>query len=119
MPSRSSETPLVQVTILVEAAAAAVGGSDADLARRLAGFGLDPVNTAKRVARWRKGENAPEYAATLALLRVAGWLDQSAIRRDLAGVEHAEALAGLEQAESLARDQAERQERARGNRKSA
>jgi hypothetical protein len=77
------------------------------------------ASATSNISKWRRGRNAPDFAATWEMLAAAGWLDGGAIRRRLSEEEGAEVQAGLAQAEARARDQAERQERARDKRRSA
>jgi hypothetical protein len=89
--------------------------TDADL---VAAMGWRATATSN-ISKWRRGLNAPDFEATWEMLAAAGWLDPEAIRRRLSKEEGAEVQAELAQLEARARDQAERQERARDKRKSA
>lgn len=71
--------------------------TDADLARRLSDYGLDAVSTTRSIPRWRKGESQPQYAATLALLALAGWLNEDLMAAGLAAGEAARAEAMAEE----------------------
>jgi hypothetical protein len=57
---------------LFAAALAAVNGDELELARRL---GYTNVNSAGRqFNRWRAGKSGMDFAHTIALLEIAGWL---------------------------------------------
>jgi hypothetical protein len=102
---RNGDEALFDAAALAAIAVALAGGRPVDLARELGTHGIDQMHLARRLGRWLNGENAPEYAPTLAMLLVAGWLDPAAIRR--AGSPQAEALAVLAE-EALLRAAAHR-----------
>jgi hypothetical protein len=99
---------------LVQAAKIAIGDErDAELARRLGDYGLDPINTARSIMRWKTGETQPEYAAAIALLDLAGWLDETAIRRAQGRAEAEAALQTEERARRLAERESSPQHKSR------
>lgn len=110
MPRQSRVTTHISPDVLVEAAKKAIGDDrDTELARRLAAYGLDPISTTTAVARWRKGTNQPEYAATIALLDLAGWLDDRAIRKVTAAEQASKAVASQEAQAARLREGGRRQ----------
>jgi hypothetical protein len=104
---------LSPVTLVQAAKIAIADDRDAELARRLADYGLDPINTARSIMRWKNGETQPEYAATLALLDLAGWLDEDAIRRTRGRAEAEAATRTADRARRLAERESSPQRRKR------
>ena len=81
---------------LVRAAMAASGaGTARALAREL---GLSGYESPKRVERWLRGENSPDFDMTIRLLQLAGLLTESRLVKARAAAEAAQARAEATQA---------------------
>jgi hypothetical protein len=98
---------------LVRAAMASSGVTKpAELATKLE---LTAYASPKRVSRWLTGDNKPDYDATIALLQLAGWLNEGRVRE----AQLAEARRLAEEAAGTTGALAEREQRAREKRKPA
>jgi len=103
---------------LISAAKRARDKDDFDLAALLRQqYGLR--TTQSSISRWRESPRGPSYEATFALLGLAGWLDDAAIRRDLAAAAKAAARDEARRAEEMARTLAGEQAPPRGKRRTA
>lgn len=98
---------------LAAAAKIAIGAkSDADVAfaiRKTHGLRKDQ----SLVNRWINGERSPDYDGTMALLELAGWLNEDAVQASLPAAEAAAAAAVARRAGHLA----EREEHAQDKRR--
>lgn len=73
---------------------AAMAASGADSARALARkLGLSGYDSPKRVERWLRGENSPGFDATIALLQLAGLLNENRLAKARAAAEDAQSQA--------------------------
>jgi hypothetical protein len=70
----------VDVVVFMECVINAIGVTrPVDLENLLAREGVLRSSEARKVYRWRKGENAPSFYATMRLLRRAGFLTPEAL----------------------------------------
>lgn len=63
----------------------------------------------QRVTRWRRGENEPDFEATIAVLSYLGWLKEDEIRSALVGLQAVDGEAVAAQGDAIVSEELERQ----------